>query len=477
MKGISIQTDLAMGGLFQTASNFDPFELMGYLKPSLAPVTIDPTTITTQIDYIITPADGSSNPYAFAMGNRSGTGAKCLYRINLLTNLATDYSDQIMQNNPTGAVVGAGLFWYGGRLIYRAINELRSNLFTPAAASDVSILASALTGNLQPIDFCVGPDGYLYYNAQSNYSIGRIVTVTGTTSNTASAFLLETGMIPRALTFDGRYLVIMADNNDGKLTNATSRCRVYFWDCVKSTAEVIWDVPDSYLIGGKYVDGKITFIGASGIWVCSAGSPPKLVFPLTSARLPAGPNKIGTIKNILYWGGSAIAGYVWGFGSLTGGKPILFSPFQTDLNGSLAHTAFAPAGSANFLAATNSPSLVLHNSGSTRNSATLQSAPMPLSQPYKFAYAKVTLRTPLASGQSISCGLYNANGLPILNPTSKTFTTDPNKQTLIFNPSPYSVTPLNRFEDCYLYLIAGVGAIVERVSVYGIPIDDYGQTL
>lgn len=474
MKGNSVQQNLAIGGLFQTTSNFNPFETMGYLQPALEPVTVDASTITTRIDYIVPVANGGNTGYAFAIGNRSGTGAKTFYRIDLTTNFATDFSAEIDQNAPTGAITGRGLFWYGNRIIYRKTNELRSNVFTPDSGSDVSILPSDLSNNTFVMDFAVGPDGYLYYTAHNNFSIGRIVTVTGTTDNVIDAFLLESRMFPRGLTMDGRYLVIMGDTNDGHITNATSRCRVYFWDGVKATADIIWDIPDNYLIGGRYVDGKVLILGASGLWACSAATPPKLVFPLTSTQLPDGPNKISAIKNILYWGASGQGGRVLGYGSLVG-KPILFSPHNSDPNGSALHTAFAVSGN-QFLAALDTPSLKLLNSGSTRGSAVVTTAPNPLPQPFQFAFMKVTLKSRLTNGQTVTASVSNNIGV-IMNTTNKNYTTDPDKQTLIFRPNPSISTPLTRFEDLSVNLNPQGGAVIERVAVYGTPIDDYGQSI
>lgn len=471
MDGISIQTGLALGGNFQSAANFDPNETMGYLQPSLSAVTIDAATITTQVNHLTSIASGTSG-FVFAYGDRAGTGAKQLYRIDLSNNTVIDYTTSINQNATTGALTGDGVTSYLGRLVYGQSSSLRSNLLTPTAGTDINILTSALTSTVNGIAFAIGADGVLYYTA--NGGIGKILSVTSTAGNTGSAFTFtDTTLVSRDITSDGRYLVIMADDNSYKVTTTSSRCRVFFWDMVKTKADVIWDIPDSYLIGGRYVDGRVYIIGYSGLWTCTINTPPKLIFPLTTTKLPPSAAAITVSGNILYWASGATGAQVYAYGSKIG-TSRLFNPYQSSGSSDL-HTALVSSGSY-FMSSTTAPSVFLLNSGSTRSNATVQTVTTPLSQPYKFAYLKVTLKSPMSAGMAIGTGVYNGNGSVIMDTNTKSFSINGAKQTLIFEPK--SVTnAFNVFEDVAVLVNPQAGAIIQRVALYGYPTDDYSQAI
>lgn len=279
MKGISIQSGMAMGGLFQTANHFDPFETMGYLKAGLTAVAIDAATITTEVKHLASFSNGADG-YVFALGDRAGTAAKTLYRIKLTDSTVVDYSTNIDRNALTGALTHNGVTVYKGRLVYETAGAIRSNTLTPTDGNDTSILVDSLTGSsVTPTSFSVGPYGELYFN--NNQGLGKITSVTSTSGNTATAFtFVDTAFVSRDICNDGTYTVFIADNNEYKVSTVNSVCRVYFWDSTKTVADIIYDIPDSYLISVKYVDGKVIILGASGIWICNSASSPKLVFHL-----------------------------------------------------------------------------------------------------------------------------------------------------------------------------------------------------
>ncbi len=476
IKGISIQPDFPVGGFFQSALNFNPFERIGYFQATLAPTIIDASTITTQVDYIVSESDG----YAYLLGDRSGTGTKCLYRVNLANNTVTDYSATIDQNATTGAVTHSGVTIYGNnadnvtRLVYEQGGSIRTNsIITPTIGNDKNVLTSALTSTLIPIDFCEGTDGNLYYTANNGGKIGKIITTESTSGNSSAAFVLARGQQPRSVCrANDSYLAITSDNNDSKLITPTATCKVYFWDQVKSTADVIWDIPDSYLIGGRYINGGLYVIGYSGLWLCSFSTAPKLIFPFTSAMLPSGINQITVYKNILYWAASAIGGRVWAFGALVG-KPIVYNPYQTT-SGSDTHTGLCTV-SDQLLAATTTQ-VVLHNYGSTRAGSTIQNATQNLDAPFTFSYAKVVLKDPLSSGQSVALSVYDSNSRVLLDTTTKTFTTFGAKKDLVFKPTGSS-GGVKRFDDIYISLTVTGGCAVKRVAIYGTPVGDDSETL
>lgn len=480
MKGLSIQSGLALGGLYSAAIGFDPFETMGYFKSGLYPVQIDGTTISTQVNFLASGASGGEG-YVFAMGDRSGTGAKCFYRIKMSDSTVTDYSDKIDQVTTTGAVQHNGMTVYKSRVVYahESAGAIYSNSLTPTVVADTLILSSAnvsLTGH--PVVFGVGSDGNLYYTAVGGAAIGKIVSVTSTSGNSAAAFsFTDTSLIPKDICNDGIYTIFIADNNGagGGIANtslANTSCRVFFWDTIKSKADIIYDIPESYLISCRYVDGKVLILGSQGLWACNSATPPKLIFPLTSSKLPTHATQVTTQNNILYWAGTAQGAGVFAYGSKIGNS-ILFNPFRNGGSDNL-HTALVASGTYFVTASdagTNTPKVYLHNSGSTRSGATLLTATKTLDQTYSISYVKVTLKAPLGSGDSIVLALYNGNGQVIMDSTTKSYAQDGAKQTLVFQPKSASGS-FSKFEDIFLSITVVDDATVQRVSVYGVPLSD-----
>src|SRR5205085_9154743 len=107
-------------------------------------------------------------------------------------------------------------------------------------------------------------------------------------------------------------------------------CRVYFWDMVKGTADVIWDVKgESYLIAGAVLDEGIYFFGYKGFYVCNAGTKPRMIRSLVGTNSltlakPLNPNQIGVTNNSVYWvdGSGSVLRYnkVYAYGNPTGGQ-------------------------------------------------------------------------------------------------------------------------------------------------------------
>lgn len=477
MKGLSIQGDYAIGGLFSTATNFNPFAKMGYFQPSLLPVVVDSTTITTQVNQFAPFSDGSDG-FSFAIGNRAGTGTKCLYRIKLTDSTVVDYSDKIDQNATTGAIGHGGAIVYKNRLIYEQDGSIRSNLLTPTAVGDTNILSSSLSsGVLNPVMFEVGSDGVLYYTANGNSSIGKIVLTTGTTGNTANAFsFTDTSLTPKDICNDGIYTIFIADNNDYKVTTTNTTCRVFFWDTIKSKADIIYDIPDSYLISCRYVDGKVLILGASGIWVCNSVTAPKLVYPIVTSVLPISASAVSRSGNTMYWAARSVGAKIYAYGA-TIGKAIVYQPYSSHVGsiGTDLNIAIAASGTY-LLSSTDEPIVRLLNSGSTRDGATIVTATNQLPQPYSLSYVKVVLSSPLSSGQEVTLSIHNGGGNVISDTQTKTFATYGAKQTLIFTVTS-SANNLKQFEDININLSSTGGAEVQRVTVYGIPIEDNSQMI
>lgn len=474
MKGLSIQSDYAVGGLFSIAINFNPFEKMGYMKPSLSPAIIDATTITTQIKQFASFKNGADG-YVFGIGDRSGTGTKCLYRVNLTDSTVIDYSSAIDQNATTGSITHGGLTTFKGRLIYEQGGSLRSNTFVPLAGNDVGILGSALSGGSDtPIIFAQGSDGNLYYTANAGSSIGKVVLVSGTTGNVANAFqMTDTSLVPKDICNDGIYTIFIADNNSTKVSTANVVCRIFFWDTIKSKADIIFDIPDSYLISCRYVNGKVYVLGGSGLWVCNSATPPKLIFPLDSSKLPASASAVTQNGNFLYWGAGSIGARIYGYGA-TVGNPILFNPYVAS-GGSDLIVALASSGTY-LVSSTDLPKAYLLNSGSTRSNATFQTATTPLPVPYQLSYVKISLSAPLSSGQEVYMNISNGNSGVISDTVSKAFSVVGAKQTLKFEVTS-AVNNFKTFEEFVLTVSAIAGATIQRITVYGIPLEDNSQLI
>lgn len=471
MKGTSIQDGIALGGIFQTTNNFDPFEKMGYYRASLASVVIDATTITSTITSLTSVASGVEG-YVFGINDSVIDKTKSLYRIKMSDSTVTDYSNQIDQNtgNP---ITHNGITTYLSRLVYEQGGSLRSNTYPPTTGNDTNILTSALTGSsLRPTRFSIGIDGSLYFI--NTTGLGKIVTVTSTTNNTASAFVLaDTQMVAKDITNDEIHVVFIADDNENKVSTATSKCSVFFWDTIKSKADIIWDIPDSYLISCRYVDGKILILGASGLWVCNSITAPRLIFPMTSTLLPPSANAVDVYQNTMYWASGATGSRIYAYGSKIG-KSILFSPYQSS-GGSDLQKALISSGTY-FVATTTQPNTYLHNSGSTRSNSSLQTVTTQLVQPYSLSYIKVTLQKPLSSGQAIAISVHNGAGGLLSDTTTKQFSVDGAKQTFIFPVTP-SASSIKSFEDITISVNPQAGAVVQRVCVYAVPTDDFSQNI
>jgi len=482
MKGLSIQNDIALGGLFRNANNFDPFDTMGYFKATPTPLTIDNTTISEPVSHLTSFGDGGEG-YVFGLGYGSGIKTKTLFRIKISDNTVTDYSDKIDQNGAS-QFTHNGIAVYKGRLVYEQGGSLRSNLLTPTVAEDRSILVSALTGSsLRPEILREGADGKLYFTNSNGLGVINVVATTNDASNVNNAFVItDTNMLSKDICSDGVYTIFIADDNTYKVTTATSKCRIFFWDSAndKVNADIIYDIPDSYLIACRYVDGKVIVLGASGIWVCNSATPPKLVYPLSTSELPISASAVTTKENTIFWGQSGLGSKIFAYGAKVG-KPILYTPYYSS-GGVELNIALVSSGTS-FISATDGDVYEL-NSGTDLSNTTISPTTTVLPQPYSLSYVKVVLKSPLTTNQGLQLSVSNGAGQPISDTDTKLFSTVGAKQTLIFTPKASSSTAgLKQFEDFYInltsYLNTGTGTTptIQRVAVYGIPIEDNGQQI
>lgn len=475
MKGLSVQTGMALGGLFQALSGFDPFDKIGFLQPALLPTEL--TAPSTNPVKIITSWTDGTTQYIYAHSE-----SKLYQYLRNSPYTQTDVTAQIDITDPTGTYNVAGAIVWKSKYIYAQATDLRSNSLPVAGGSDVQILNGSGSQNLNVRKLCIGADQNLYVGDFAR--VNQCTSATGTGGNTAAAFAIDNGHTVRDLVNDGRFLVICADNNTIATTSrlvGNYSCRAYFWDMNKTTADVIWDFPgESYLIGCAVLGNTIIVFGYNGIYVCNAVTPPKMILSFlnnsTVSKRPSTPYQITSSPTSVYWGdGSANGQGIYAYGHLPGSNlNIFYSPYTTH-SSTYAHTALAYSAGLLF-AAVDSPKFYVHNIGSTRGNATAQIAPIQLPQPFKFGYAKVVLRDKLSFGQAVAFSAATAGGIIISDTTTKSYGATNPRKSLKFDITPgTSSTPV--FEDLSFTINPQAGATVEKVTIYGTPQDDANANL
>lgn len=467
-KTLSVQTGLALGGLFQSYTGADPFERVGFLQPSLSATEL--TTPSTDAVKVITPLNISSTSVVLAHSNSK------LYKY--LTTSPYTQTDLTASINVSANVAGA-LYWKG-KYVYAQPTSLRS---WDLSSTDVEILSGSYSSSLDVRHLCIGADKNLYTTDYG--SISKCVINTGTSGNALDSFLIDSNHTGRSQINDGRFLVIFADDNTvatSTRTVGTFSCRAYFWDMVKSTADVIWDFPgESYLIGAGILDGTILVFGYNGIWVCNAFTQPKMIASFLGnstlvGRRPTTPYQIVSTPNAVYWAdGSANGQFIYAYGHIPGSsKNYFYTPYQTH-SSSYAHTSLASTAGTLFTGV-DAPKLYAHNVGSTRGNATVQTAPVSLGQPFRYGYGKVVLREPLTTGQGIDLRAYTASGTVISGTNSKTYSSVGAKKTFTF-PLKAESGSTSVMEDISILINPQAGAAVERVAIYAEPVQDANQTI
>lgn len=467
LTGYSIQAGQPENGIFQNALGFDPFNKRGYLVPSLQPSALsDPTGAVKCINSWFESTTGyvlvqtASNLYRYAVDSPYGQ---------------TSYTSKMTITSPiAGAIVWAdpssGTLYYIYAQWSSDVKVFSNNL--AASPTETQIMTnSPITSNNDIRPFCIGSDNNLYIG-HTGY-IGRITNPT-TNDNDHSHFALDYGFTPRWIVSDGYYLVIMADNNHVTTTSRTVgnyKCKIYFWDKYKATADVIHTFSDSYIIGGAFLNDKVYVFGYNGIYVCNIVTSPKMIWDFrgnsTITNRPISPYQIVGGSDRIYWGD----------GNTSTGSDIfaikdttLYSPYITHST-TAGHAALELVGTSLF-AATSTPKLYVHNVGSTAGNLTAQTATIRLDQPHTLDYVKVVLKSPMSSGQAVAVNMWDSNASVIMDTNTRSFSTNGAKKTLIFKATPSSNSK-KRFNDFYLQVNPQSGVAIERVSVYATPMDDH----
>jgi hypothetical protein len=424
MKGISTHSQLMKGGIFKTA-NFDPFRRMGVASSFNAGTRYGNATVTKTIRYIEGYTD-SSTPSLLEYAD-NGTNTSALYK-TAFAGTTTDISAAIS----TATTLARGCkIWYG-TFIYAKNTDIRyyDNLaFT--GGSDASIITSGIVSAEHP--FTIGADLNLYF--PNGNSVGRIVNTTPASTptfvGTASVFALESEMIIRQVINDGRYLVILADNNtQNTTTGANFRCCVAFWDMTSPNLAQRYDFIGTGIIGGGQLDDGTYIIARDFLYVCNVATRPSAISPFTgSANVTVRPLGVGAIAvrgNQLIWGNATFMGY----GNLTSGdKKIFFVP----ANNSAANITAIAIQQNTIWAGSDTPDLYAYDNAGAAQSTSFSLSQITFDKPYTFDYAKVVTYQALSSGQSFSFSSSTLNGTyQVTQSDDKTFTADGVRTSLIF---------------------------------------------
>jgi hypothetical protein len=470
MKGISLQSTLQVGGIFKTASYFDPFSAMGMMQPTISPTAVSSIVGTAKF---ITPVVVSGVTYLYCHGDS--------YLERVIDGSPYTRADVTAQIT-AGTVKGATI--WKGKYIYNLASETRANAVPVASGSDIQILNGTNNTNAPYRPFCVGADGNLYFGDYG--AVGRITSATGTSGNSLSGVSLEDYFQVRDLINDGRYLVILADNNGGNgagsVVNGRFRCQVLFWDMVKGTFDQIWEFEDAYLIGGKILDGVIYVYGNDNLYACNIATYPKVLYNFrtgngissnaTITSKPASPAAITKGRGSIYWGDSA-GQKVYAYGSLIPGHPKIFYQPYTASQGNITALSF---NGTTLYTATDTPALY-HNAGTTRNSSVISISNITLPEPCSFSFVKVVLQTKMVSGDSLTFQLNSANDNgAISNPQTYTYSSSNPKQTFIFDRTAGSANDVEYFEEISSFTLTS-NATVERIEIWGVPQEPHSSAI
>lgn len=469
MKGISLQDTFPVGGIFQSSSyNFDPFETMGYLQPALASVQLD-SAINKKPTASVAMQSGGTG-YVFQIADRTAGAAKNLFRIK--TSDLTVTTQSVSGGSAAGARSFMGIGYFNGALL--TLDESNGFFYRIDPTSFVeTLVAVGVAGNNAntiPPAFYTGADGNLYFTKTG--SDGKIGKITTAFALTDGVFQGDPNLTPKDITGDGTYLIIAMDENPSQVANINVKCQIYYWDMDKANADLVQTIPDSYLISARFVDGRLLVMGGSGLWQCGIGTNPRLILPLTASQLPINNQAVSVSGNIMKWV-AGTSGREYAYGAKIG-KPIWYSPFLSNQS-AFNQTTLVCSGNYDVVGVDDGAGggrAYISNTGSTRTSATVVTAPSILPQPFKFNYAKVVLKSKLTTGQAVDLVLQNSEGIEIKASDTKSYSASNPVRTLIFLPKK-SATQVQDFEDIVCQINPQLGAVVQRVVIYGTPQADY----
>jgi hypothetical protein len=404
---------------------------------------------------------------------------------------ATPYTvSDITASVATTTNVSGAIFW-GNRYIYAALVAGNREVHGWDLASTDTVLISGFSTSNAETSMANGPDGNLYLSGGQGY-FAQVTSVAGTSGNTNVFHQIDTNMTVRKILNDGRYLVLICDNNafvPSSRTVGNYQCRVYFWDLIKTQSggviiqpDIVWDnfPGESYFVGAEIREGMIYAWGQANLWNFNSATPPRIVRPfIGSANLsiqsfPTSCYQISGALGSIFWGdGSANGNRVYAYGNpLSGQQAIFYQPYT---HGDLQCTALLVLGSLVFTATGNSTMFAHNDTTSTRNDVTVQPVITTLMKQYSYNYVKVTLTSPLITGQTVTCEFLNGAGSVISGNDTRTYSASKPSQTFIFRRTAGSNLQ-EKFEEGYPVVTGGKCAI-QRIAVYATPISDSSEDI
>lgn len=472
MGGISIHPTLPLGGIFRSATNFDPFEKMGYMVPSRAPVRYGTATATTQIQYFANFTDNNL-PYMYGYAGATAGGTTALYKILATDGTTTDVSAEIS----TSSSAARGCIVHKSKFVYAKDASIRANAIVVASGSDAAILSSGV--NSAEHKFEVGADLNLYFT--NGVSVGKIVDVTSTTGNTGNAFSLETGMTIRDIANDGRYLVIVADDRTGTDVLGVYNSVIAYWDYTSGVLTQRYDFQSGGLTGVQIMDGNAHVFGNDGMFVCNVASFPQLVIPFRgTANLTGTYPKLSSaiIKrdNAILWG-DANSGKVFGYGSLIAGQKKIIFQITTAGGGNIS--ALNNQGSTTSVSSfiwmgTTTPALYGQGISNTRDQAVVDVANIALPRTFKLSFIKVITTELLSSGLSITASILSQDQNKVVTQSTFSFAADGAKQSKMLYPESAAVV---QFNEIARLRIDSTKAPIAAVEVWGEEVELQDQSL
>lgn len=485
-KGISTRKRFPLGGLFQDATNFDPFVDPGVWVPMSSPTKISAATVTKAIQYF---APGYNDSSAFHVLGFADNGT--VYDINTTAGTATDQSSRTQ-----GFATIRGAAKFKSRNVYASDTAVLAGISNETALIAIGSEVTLLTG-LQVSEHVmeIAPDRNLYFT--NKQYIGRITSVSGTTNNASQFLTFEDNVVTRDLTTDGQHLIIVGDTNPDISVAGHYRCFVAFWNMKSQDLTRIWDFRDGYIVGVGFSEGEVIVYAKNNIYKCSVGSAPTpltTVFSNTRNTLadfaPTNASQIiedGTGK-ILWGGGSNTTGVkISGYGRSDANFNKVFfksNDFLSTLNVSAVSALFLTGGQriwagVSGVSGSDTGLYRFSNSpGSGGNTSTITLAGVDFNQPYQLAFVKVVLDDDLESGESVDLEVYTANeSQTVIKRTvgqDKSFshTNFGAKRSHLFYPYPDGTTASSdTFEDLTEFTIINNGALVRKVEVWGYPVN------
>ena len=493
MKGIVVHPYMAVGGLFQKATNFDPFRKVGLYVPSQSESSIGTGVVTVEARWIIPFASSTvaGVTYFHAFGpstlytGRTSQGA--------LPGGGNGFIED--QSSRMTAITPRGAIKYKDKIVYFGTNNVIANSIPiPRVNAEVTLL-TGLTTSYAHVPH-IAPDKNLYFT--NSDKIGRITSVTGASGNDASYFSFESDAVTRGITDDGQHLIIVGDNqNENESTPAIGvaqgdyRCFAAFWNMKSQDFTRIWEFRDNFVIGAVSIEDETVIFGQNNVYVCSVNSRPKSLLikggNSTIQQSAPEPGSIIRVNNqVVLWGGEGYSGdgdnkdVIYGYGRLHSSLPkSLFTMNRITAAPSGTKTIFSlmyDNGNTNNLIASYGNSMYMFTVGN--NTSTLILAGIDFKKPYEFSFAKVVLDQKLDTSQSVDVEIISGQGDNVVlrqtNGTTNSFSkvNFPGKKSHIFYPYPGSQasSSIALFEDLSDITIKNVGANVKRFEIWGKPI-------